>query len=109
MFLPSSVCCSYQQIGYQIGEDITRSLATDLCTMVTLLCVAGEGGDPHIMIHTDRRECNKCASKEDLEDHDDQGEKCLDSLDGHAQDTNEMLIAMKLTMDKALNNTGKVR
>ena len=75
--------------------------------MVTLLCVAGEGGDPHIQMQADSQECLKCASKEDFEDHDVQAQKCL-ALDGHAQDTKDMLAGMRVTMDKLLNNTGKV-
>ena len=110
-----------------IVENITKSLAQDLCTMITLLCVGGEGGYPHIQMHADSQECFKCASQEEL---DVQAQKVLDTLDeqtqkslNHSQNTEDMLAVMKASMDvmkasmdvmkssmdKVLNTTGTAR
>ena len=79
---------------------MTKSLAQDLCTEVTLLCVAGEGGYPHIQMHTDSQDCSKCANRQDLDTLEAQ-------LSTHAKNTKDTLALMKANMDKLLNNTGK--
>ena len=75
------MCCSYQQTGYQIGQNIITSLAQDNCTKYSLICVQGVGGDPQIEMKVESEECFKCS--------------CQDSLD-----------EVKATLEKVLNNTG---
>ena len=76
--------------------------------MVTLLCVAGEGGDPLIQIHTDSQECSKCASKQDLDNLEAKDVQTQKYLDVHAQNTEDILAVMKAIMEKVLNNTGNI-
>ena len=77
----SSECCSYQQTGYQIGQNITTSLAPDQCTKITLICEALAASDPQIVMKVDSDDCYKCASQESLDE-------------------------VKATLKKVLNNTG---
>ena len=86
------MCCSYQQTGYQIGQNIITSLAQDNCTKYSLICVKGVGGDPQIEMKVESDECFKYASQ--------------DSVDAHSNDTKNMLTLVKATLDKVLNHTG---
>jgi len=52
----SSQCCSYQQDGYEIGQNITSSVTVDNCTLVTLQC-GGQLDKPEIKILFDTKEC----------------------------------------------------
>ena len=97
---PSSMCCSYQHTGYQIGRNITTSLAQDLCTWYTMICVAGKDGEeePRIEVKVESDNCFKPASQQ--------------SLDLHSNETRGMLNALdiiKTILELGLNNTGNIK
>ena len=94
------MCCSYQQTGYQIGQNITTSLAQDNCTKYSLICVQGVGGDPLIEMKVESEECFKYASQESLDAHSNYTRESFDVL------SNEVNV-VKATLEKVLNNTGK--
>eukprot|EP00092_Neocalanus_flemingeri_P059365 GFUD01070926.1.p1 GENE.GFUD01070926.1~~GFUD01070926.1.p1 ORF type:complete len:183 (-),score=24.78 GFUD01070926.1:205-708(-) len=81
--LARNLCCSHQQVSYQIGETMGTILAQDNCTVVTMVCAADINANAEVQMKTD----TKCAKTG------------LEKLDEYANIVDGILKKQNLTIE----------